>query len=70
MSCCPKSSVAVDVDGRRRTAASRCNGDTVESHRLYRNCRIETNRIRVFIVKDTRRHCKYKRVRRLSDRQK
>jgi len=29
----------------------------------------ETNRIRVSIVKDTRSHCKYKRVHRLSDRQ-
>ena len=29
----------------------------------------ETNRIRVFIVKDTCRHCRYKRVRRLSDSQ-
>jgi len=28
-----------------------------------------TNRIRVFIVKDTHRHCKYKRVRKLSDKE-
>jgi len=29
----------------------------------------EMNRIHVFIVKDTRRHCKYKRVHRLSDKE-